>query len=411
MKKLGENKTINIEEWTKLPPSKIKNKYGISKLSIKDFDLANKIKDKVKVKQLSNGIEIQTTSYVGIIKFDNFQLNIKPKIKNIHLMKMIAFSYELNNIYFIDEQNYLNKRQSLISDIISFLFLKEAERIYSKGLIKRYKKVNQDISGCKGKIDFKKLALNQDTNFTLPCTFEKLTVDVAENQLILATLKILLNNTKDTKLKKNINKMILRMIREVSNNELNKNLLLKAKESNDRLSNNYGRLIEIAEMIFNNLDFSYEDGNLKYQLFLIDMNDLFERFLYKYFIEIISFDNNIEYQNYLNNFYTDNIDNYKLQPDFMFYKNHNLIKIADAKYKDYDNNRIQSSDLYQLTSYSLANNNSVNEIYLLYPSTEHELKRFNLTKTNIDIILEKIPLVKILDQLPELYNNFFEFCT
>lgn len=410
LKKLTENKTIYIQEWSKLNPKKIKDKYGIRKLSMKDFDLINKIEDKVKIKQLSSGIEIQTTSYVGTIKLEKFQLVINPKIKNIHLMKMIAFSYEIENINFIDEKINLNTKDSLVSDIISFLFLKEAAKIYSKGFIKRYKKIEQNIAGCKGKINFNKLAVNQKPDLTLPCRFEKLTVDVPENQLILSTLKFLLNNTKNRQLKKDINLLILKMIKQISDKSFNKKLLFKAKSSNDRLAKSYVKLINLVEMILHNFNFDLNDGIHKYKSFLVDMNNLFERFLYKYFIEINdSYNNKIGYQKYLNNFYTDNTDKYKLQPDFMVFKNDNLIKIADAKYKNYDENRIQSTDLYQLTSYSLANNDNIRKIYLLYPSNSHKIRKYRLTQTNIQIILEQIPLVKILNNLPEIYNELFEF--
>jgi 5-methylcytosine-specific restriction enzyme subunit McrC len=138
---------------------------------------------------------------------------------------MIAFAYDLESIEILNELNELATDKANISDIISLIFLKETESIFYQGLRKRYQEKEEDIASCRGKINFNKLAKNSSSSVTLPCRYQELTVDIEENQIVLAALRLLLANTNNRKLKKKLNILFSKIKIEVSLRPLSNQLL------------------------------------------------------------------------------------------------------------------------------------------------------------------------------------------
>lgn len=128
---VSKQKTIYLNEWTKVKPYEIKKRYSIDELSNKDLDLVIDLErqNKVKIRQYSNGIEIESTSYVGVIKLSDFQIIITPKIPKIQLARMISFSFGLNNIDYFEEETNITVEEGLISEIMALLYVKEVEKL------------------------------------------------------------------------------------------------------------------------------------------------------------------------------------------------------------------------------------------------------------------------------------------
>jgi len=401
---MGNLKTVQISEWTKLKAEELKRKYNIFQLSSPDLDVINKIEDKIIIRQLSNGIEIESNSYVGVVKLKDFQIIISPKISNLNLAKMIAIAYNLKSIEIQDKFSQLAVTDASISDIISLIFLKEAEKVYYQGLRKRYQEKEEAIASCRGKINFNKLAKNSFSSVTLPCRYQELTVDIEENQIILAALKLLLSNTNNRKLKKKLNILFSKIKDEVSLKPLSKELLSKALNNSDRLNNNYKNLFKLVELLLSKEDFNLLGGqNRDFPGFLLDMNLLFERFLEKYFKKKLAPDIKVKAQNSLENKFKSANLSYNLIPDYQFFEAGKLVKIADAKYKNYQLKKVSPADLYQLTAYALANKEKIDKIYLFYPSSRMESKTFSLNnlarEIEVEIIVQGLKIEKLLDEM------------
>jgi len=404
---MNDLKTISISEWSQLSPRQIKNQYGSIKLEPEDFDIINKLEHqrKINIKNYSRGISLESYSYIGIVKLSNFQIVIKPKIGNLKLAKMLSFAYKMDNINLLENNSKIDIQTGAISDIIALLFIKESEEIIVKGLAKKYRERKEKLSSCRGKIMFNKLARKSSPDLTLPCNYQELTVDIAENKLILFVLKELNGWVTSSFLNRRINLLIDKLSSRVTYETLTNLLLEKVKQENNRLTKHYNTLIELAELILSNADFNLTAGKTKYFSFLIDMNLLFEKFLYQYFNVYSDSKINIKYQESLrNNYVSSRGDKYKMIPDYKFFKDSRLIAIADAKYKNYDVKNINSAGLYQLTSYRVANYQGINKIYLFYPALQREIeKKFilqnNIYDKKIKIIVIGIPLNIILDGL------------
>ncbi|MFW6029641.1 MAG: McrC family protein [Halanaerobiales bacterium] len=412
---LNKSKKIYISEWTKVKTYEIKRKYGVEKIDERDFDFVSQLdrQGKISIKQLSNGIELESYSYVGVIKLTNFQIIIMPKIEKIQLARMISFAYNLDSIHLYEDSTNITYETGLISDIFAALFVKEVEKIMQKGLSQRYKEREEQLSSCRGKILFNRLARNSSLGLTLPCRYQELTTDIVENRIILSSLKQLFVWVNTPALKRKISILIEKLSSKITYGPLSISLLNKVKHESNRLTSHYNTLIELAEILLKSLDFDLTVGKRNFISFLLDMNLLFEKFLYKYMIKSTDSTINIKYQNSLiNKFISQNGGQHKLIPDYKFYRNNMLVSIADAKYKNYNYKRISSGDLYQLTVYAIANMEQINEIYLFYPSDkEFQERKYHLnnmiTQEPIKIVAKGLPISWMLNNLG---SNYLRFC-
>ena len=421
MSEVVNMKTIYTSEWSILKPSEIKKQCGNIHIDNQDYNLINRLEAqrKLKVKQLSEGIVLETYSYVGVIRFSNYQVIIKPKIEDIYLAKMISYSYnlDLDDIRYYDSVSNLNIKKGAITDLIALLYLKEVQKIMLKGLARRYKQRKEELSSCRGKIIFNDLAKKATAELTLPCRYRELTTDIAENRLIYSTLEFLKNRITSSKLSREIHILSEKLSEKVSYQTMDKMLFRKVKKESNRLTQHYEEVIKLSKLIYENHDFSLAGGKTGFRSFLIDMNELFEKFLYRLFESSFELQVDIKYQNALNNSYiASDGQNRNLIPDYQFFKDNELIGIADAKYKDYTNRKVSSGDLYQLTTYAVANTNDISNIMLFYPiQEEHKIEINSLysyfSGNDINIINIGLPIKNYLDDFKKskyCLNNIIE---
>ncbi len=76
--------------------------------------------------------------------------------------------------------------------IFAALFLQELSRILSRGVHQGYQRREAAVAGVRGRIQFAKLARTGISQASLPCVFEELTVNTLPNQIVKATLGLLL---------------------------------------------------------------------------------------------------------------------------------------------------------------------------------------------------------------------------
>jgi len=420
-KTVSELETIYISEWSYLGPEKIKNNYGIEELREEDAEIIRDLEEqrKLELRELKEGLEIKTNSHVGLVKLSNFQLIITPKIDKFELAKMLSFTLDLEDINFRESEVQTGVKEANISDIIALTFINKAEEIFLSGLVKRYKEKEKEISSCRGKIIFNKVARDSSPGLSLPCRYQELTPDISENRLILASLNELFNWVSNHILKIKLQIAAEKFSAKISREPLSGILLEEAKRDRDRLSEHYQPLIELAEIILKQKDFRIISGERGFNSFLIDMNDLFEKFLYRYLLKICPKNMGIKYQSRLaNKFISDKGSDYSMIPDYKFYYEGKLKAIGDAKYKNYSKREIQSGDLYQLTTYSIAGRGKTRQVFLYYPlersekvEKQYSLKN-NLGEERVKITAVGLPLKRMLNNLDnKIAINPFSFMT
>jgi len=146
-----------------------------------------------KVKHLWNGnIEIENTSFSGIIQLDSVRIHFSTKVKT-NLFYMLSFLKNEDNLCYDPLKSIEIQEGANFFDILGRLFVNELEAIFKRGFCKKYIRKQENISFLKGKL----LVRNQIGNRIrkvpkFACSYDDLTYDNLENRIILKAATLLI---------------------------------------------------------------------------------------------------------------------------------------------------------------------------------------------------------------------------
>jgi 5-methylcytosine-specific restriction enzyme subunit McrC len=150
-------------------------------------------------------------------------------------------------------------------------------RRLGQGLYRAYVDVEDEVSALRGRLDLR-AALARPWRVALPCQFQELTADVAENQILLAGLQASSYTTRNPVTLSKLRQswwLCLRSpvtLRDVSPSDC-------VGRSYHRLNSDYERLHWLCHFILSGTVPTHEPGSAKLQAFIIQMPKLFERFV------------------------------------------------------------------------------------------------------------------------------------
>jgi 5-methylcytosine-specific restriction enzyme subunit McrC len=281
----------------------------------------------------------------------------------------------------------LNDTTELV-DLFAKILINSTKLLLKRGFDKYYVNKTQELAGVKGKIEFSqtlKCGLHHKQR-TL-CTFDDYSANILHNQILLSTINRLIRTNEVNRELKNELKKLTWMFPNIDLIELKSDLFKKVQlNRNNRF---YGFIMNVCKIIYESTLPAEQRGNYTFSDFTRDerkMNQLFEAFIRNFYkIEQKQFNivkketihwqlecNDIISFNYLPSMETD-----------ITLENHFQKIIIDAKYYKetmvtyYDKERINSSNLYQLFSYLLNQENkeliSTNATgILVYPTITNE---------------------------------------
>jgi len=314
--------------------------------------------------------KIKFCQYVGIIQVDSLLIEILPKVDSDNttnqneilwfnvLLQMLKFS-RYNNINSFKEAD-LKLKYSTLLDFYIDLFLSECELIIKRGLIKKYRTVQDNTQFLKGKIilnqHIKLNAIHKERFFN---EFSNYDYNNIYNQILFKALSILKELDGFQYFNDRVNKLYL-LFSEISD------LKNFTRSDFDRLkfertTDSYINAIQLAKLIILNYtpDISRGDENILSILF--DMNDLYEKFVAR-LLSVYS-DYDIETQR-SRKFW----ENKSIRPDIIL-KDNKMNYIIDTKWKKPIDNIPSDADLKQMFVYNeyFESNNAI----LLYPTTKY----------------------------------------
>lgn len=305
-------------------------------------------------------------------------------IENIYYL----LCYAWNKLEEKERVNVSVDDKTELLDLFAKILINGTKLLLKRGIDKSYIDYTDEIIGVKGKVQISQtlksnLLLKQRT----VCTFDTFSSNILTNRILISTL-YLLSRTKglDRELK---NELITlqRMFSGIDLIEINNSLF-----SNIKLNRNnrfYGFLMNVCQIIYENTLPSEQLGNYKFADFTQDerkMNQLFEAFIRNFYrIEQNKY-NIVKKENIKWQFDCKNQESYqfipKMETDITLENSAEKI-IIDAKYYkqtmliNYDKERINSNNLYQLFSYLINQEDQTLKTInakgiLLYPTIEKE---------------------------------------
>ena len=112
-------------------------------LSPNDHQLAQQLlpSRRLMVDEMLNGVRIQSQSWVGLVRFDRFDVRIIPKLSdgNARLVQMLALTGGLDLAWHSQASRELHaERSDDLLDLLSLLLVRECERILAGGVLHDY---------------------------------------------------------------------------------------------------------------------------------------------------------------------------------------------------------------------------------------------------------------------------------
>lgn len=350
--------------------------------------------------------EIESSSYVGIIKIGHKTIQIIPKLARAEEGSSECLKESLKNLLYM--LSYTKKLKISEADIASLtqtnddfyeilihLFAKNLLEIIQNDLNKQYVTREENLNYFKGKLNLANhLRKNHINRQKFYLQYDEFCEDTLLNQIFKYTVELLIKSTKNVS-----NNKLLQELKIIFNDVDYHFIRIEdfSKIILTRLSQQYAPVMNLAKVFIAGSSIKMNSDKLDTFSFLFDMNVLFEEFIGEFIkkecrglndsITLQSPKRNLVEKKYKGNKLA-GANIFSLKPDIQIYSENNKNNprtIIDTKYKvalkpDERKCGVSQSDLYQMYAYSKKYN--CKNIVLLYP--ESFLGNINDVKFVID---------------------------
>ncbi len=341
---------------------------------------------KTEIFEIKSNNRIRAKQYVGIVKINNKNIQILPKIfwkeKNAilkNLLYMLSYTKKLK----IRESDIANLwKINDLFEVFIYIFSKELLALLKKDYKKNYNIIEKNSSFLKWKLLFSKhLQQNLFNKSRFFIEYEKMDENFLLNIFLKSTCEKLIKITQSKTNSKLLNRCNF-ILKDIDSKDFVSPKILDTIDFH-RQNKAYEHIVSLGKMLYfwNSPDFSKNLEN-NFSL-LFDMNVLFEEFIAEFMKKNKdALDPNIHHiSSQVANKYVFLNKKFTLKPDIFIHYNNNNILIIDTKYKKLDasktNNWVSSSDIYQMLAYWMRyfwsyDTQKQKNIILLYPDYDEK---------------------------------------
>ena len=259
-------------------------KYGDTKLSKDDVEiLRTNFSKKIKIKLLEEEFgwkegwySVNPKQHVGTISLPNTVLRLEPKVEISNLLYMLGYIYDLD--FFRKEIVYYEDSPDIFEFFVR-IFNKMVTNIIMKRRIRGYKEIEENLKHPKGSILIHQHAKENIARCSSDvfCARDEYIDDIIENQVIKYVLYVLSRyQYKDQFLHKDIMRNY-NCLENVSNIAIRKFPTIRYTMR----SKHYKPVHKLCRLLLDNFSISERSGHNAFSSFLIDMNNVFEKFVFK----------------------------------------------------------------------------------------------------------------------------------
>jgi 5-methylcytosine-specific restriction enzyme subunit McrC len=283
-------------------------------------------------------------SVVGIIRTASVEVLIRPKIAIDRLFEIVSYSRDLR----LSTETAGVDPEANIVESFAAVYLAAAGRVLSRGPLQGYVPREEALSTFRGRL---RAGSQVRRRFGLPLpvemTYDDFTVDIEENRLLKAAfLRLGGLPIRRARLRRGISEA-LAALTEVSAPRYSSQHLPEIAFT--RLNRHYRTPVEIAKLILRSTSVELRAGTVMIGQFLVDMNDVFEDFVYTAIGRRLPRGRLWVKGRQL---FLDAERKVEIKPDLSWWEGERCLFVGDVKYKRTDDG--ESPDLYQLLAYCMA---------------------------------------------------------
>lgn len=288
--------------------------------------------------------EVAAGTQIGVVSVDGLQVIIQPKIGINRLVFLMG--YARRPTFWRDDRVLLESDADL-PEALADAFVRLARRALEQGLLKGYVTVDETLAVLRGRVrEADQLRRRWGRSIPLEVRYDDFTVDIAENQLLLAAVEQLLRTPRvGVRHRAGLQRLRLQLVDVTAPPRGG----VRPSWVASRLNARYIPALELAELILDGRSFEQRVGDLVVSGYLFNMATIFEDFVTVALREAFRrFGGRswLQYRTHL-----DEAETVPVRPDFVWSDAGVPRVVVDAKYKAEKPSGFPQADLYQLLAY------------------------------------------------------------
>ena len=291
--------------------------------------------------------QVSAHNYVGSINVAGLQVLVRPKIplRNLFLLLEVG----LRERDWRDEAVRFESTGDLLPALVSF-FARTTETTLARGLYHSYREQRDRLVALRGRVDIARQLSQPGVVIPTACRFTEFTADLIENSYLKAAVSRSLRVARVQPIDRRRLMQHLVTLEDVG--DVRHHHADHDRVEFTRLNEHYRPSLRLAQLVLANLTLQDVVGETQASSFMLDMNDLFERFVTERLQRALRGRLEVKSQ------HRDRLDEegtVAIRPDLVFRSGGAARFVADIKYKLTDDTAAgRHSDYYQLLAYTTA---------------------------------------------------------
>ena len=297
---------------------------------------------------------LKPSSYVGAVNVGDLSVIVRPKIPVNRVMFLMT--YAMDPRHWRDESIALAPDDDVL-EAVALAFVHRTQRAVRRGLLRGYRREEDALNTVRGQIRFAdQVGRRYGLPLPIEVAYDEYTEDIEQNRL----LKTAVHRLSHTRMRSAAVRQEVRRLRPVFDMvQLGSYAPGAVPEIRyTRLDEHYRPAVELARLIIENSSLELFSGNVSGASFLINMNVVFERFLYVALGEALGVGEDQWKRG--KSIELDEDGRIDLEPDLSWWSPGYAGSgprprfVGDAKYKKLDAPGFRHADIYQMLVYCTA---------------------------------------------------------
>jgi 5-methylcytosine-specific restriction enzyme subunit McrC len=341
----------------------------VAELTESDRQLATTLRQadggRLLIDERRDGVWLSATSWVGVVRFAAFEIRVIPKLAggNVGVVRMLDYALGVGALRRYESARELETLGDSLLELIAWLLGRACDGLVRDGLLSDYVAREETLHVLRGRLRLKdqvgRRFLQVDP---LEVAFDEFETDIGENQILAAALEA----TRGLVRNETVQRLVRRqhaIFLEACDPSKTDGLTLLDEMTYSRRNEHYRYPHLLARLLLRRLAVRdlFTPGGTTSFAFLIDMNELFEAFVTKLADEALGrLGMRVHAQRRDPSIILDDATGKRygtIIPDLLIEarRGDDLVRLpVDAKYKLYDQRRIDEGDIYQTFFYAFA---------------------------------------------------------